>query len=62
MPLVKWCLREFACMMECRKKRMQIVLPIFYNVTPDEVQHQKGEFMAKSLFKHVKDSKAQLED
>ncbi|XP_031378515.1 TMV resistance protein N-like [Punica granatum] len=49
----KWCLKEFAFMMECREARQQIVLPIFYDVTPNEVQHQTGSY-AKAFRQHTK--------
>ncbi|PKI79525.1 hypothetical protein CRG98_000094 [Punica granatum] len=53
----KWCLREFACMMECRKRMKQTVLPIFYDVTPNEVQHPEKGIYAEAFSKHVEDSK-----
>ncbi|XP_031390476.1 TMV resistance protein N-like [Punica granatum] len=49
----KWCLKEFAFMMECREAREQIVLPIFYDVTPNEVQHQTGSY-ARAFRQHAK--------
>ncbi|CAN0880802.1 Disease resistance protein L6 [Linum grandiflorum] len=40
------CLKELARMVECCKgEKGHIILPIFYNVHPEEVQHQKGPFM-----------------
>ncbi|XP_031381911.1 TMV resistance protein N-like [Punica granatum] len=49
----KWCLKEFAFMMECREARKQIVLPIFYDVTPNIVQHQTGSY-ARAFRQHAK--------
>ncbi|XP_056165105.1 TMV resistance protein N-like isoform X1 [Syzygium oleosum] len=40
----KWCLRELICMMDCKKRTSQIVLPIFYKVAPSDVRHLKGNF------------------
>lgn len=40
----KWCLDELAKIMECRKKKDQIVLPVFYHVDPSDVRNQKGSF------------------
>jgi len=40
----QWCLNELVKIMECHKTIGQVVLPIFYNVDPSEVRHQKGEF------------------
>ncbi|XP_031378292.1 TMV resistance protein N-like [Punica granatum] len=49
----KWCLKEFAFMMECREAREQIVLPIFYDVTLNVVQHQTGSY-ARAFRQHAK--------
>lgn len=35
-----------AFMVECRKKRNQLVLPIFFDVAPNEVRHQSGSYAA----------------
>jgi len=40
----QWCLNELVKIMECHRTIGQVVLPIFYNVDPSEVRHQKGEF------------------
>lgn len=40
----KWCLKELAQMVNCRKTRGQKILPIFYDVTPTEVRHQTGNY------------------
>ncbi|XP_034675941.1 disease resistance protein RPV1-like [Vitis riparia] len=40
----KWCLDELAKIMECRKKKDQRVLPVFYHVDPSDVRNQKGSF------------------
>ena len=39
-----WCLDELVQIMECRKKNGQIVLPVFYNIDPSDVEEQKGSF------------------
>ncbi|XP_030476805.2 disease resistance protein L6-like [Syzygium oleosum] len=39
----KWCLRELAQMLECKRIRRQIVLPIFYKVEPSQVRHLTGK-------------------
>uniref|UniRef100_A0A7N2N8D6 ADP-ribosyl cyclase/cyclic ADP-ribose hydrolase n=1 Tax=Quercus lobata TaxID=97700 RepID=A0A7N2N8D6_QUELO len=39
-----WCLNELVKILECRKEMGQTVLPIFYDVGPSEVRHQKGIF------------------
>lgn len=35
-----WCLRELTQMMECMKRKGQIIMPIFYDVEPSEVRYQ----------------------
>jgi len=43
-----WCLDELELIMECNQTRGQIVLPVFYEIDPSDVRHQKGDF-GKSL-------------
>ncbi|KAK7266100.1 hypothetical protein RIF29_18740 [Crotalaria pallida] len=40
----KWCLEELAKIIECMERNNQIVLPVFYNVSPSDVRHQRGEY------------------
>jgi len=40
----KSCLRELAKIMECKKSRGQIVLPVFLGVEPTEVRWQTGSY------------------
>ncbi|XP_072081827.1 disease resistance protein RUN1 isoform X1 [Arachis hypogaea] len=40
----KWCLEELAKIMECSKQNGQIVIPIFHNVDPLWVRHQKESY------------------
>lgn len=51
-----FCLIELAKIMECRKKRGQIVLPVFYDMEATHVRHQSGVFGA-GFAKHKKDSR-----
>ncbi|XP_027337067.1 TMV resistance protein N-like [Abrus precatorius] len=39
-----WCLNELEQIMQCRATYGQVVLPIFYDVDPSDVRHQKGAF------------------
>ncbi|KFK41712.1 hypothetical protein AALP_AA2G163700 [Arabis alpina] len=43
-----WCLDELQMIMELHKKKQLIAVPIFYNVDPSDVRHQKGTFDLKS--------------
>ncbi|XP_024030978.1 disease resistance protein RLM3 [Morus notabilis] len=43
-----WCLNELAQILECKKKRGQIVVPIFYHVDPSDVRKQKGSYTITS--------------
>ncbi|XP_030456116.1 disease resistance protein RPV1-like [Syzygium oleosum] len=38
----RWCLRELAQMLKCKRSRGQIVLPIFYKVEPSQLRHLTG--------------------
>jgi len=40
----QWCLDELVNIMDCRSTTGKIVLPVFYDVDPSEVRHQKGKF------------------
>ncbi|KAL3750124.1 hypothetical protein ACJRO7_011152 [Eucalyptus globulus] len=40
----KWCLRELACIMDCKKSSSHIVLPVFYEVLPSDVRYLNGDF------------------
>ncbi|MCH93596.1 TMV resistance protein N [Trifolium medium] len=39
-----WCLNELQKVMECHKTHGQVVVPVFYDVDPSVVRHQKGDF------------------
>ncbi|KAG2667498.1 hypothetical protein I3760_15G117900 [Carya illinoinensis] len=40
----RWCLDELLKILDCKEMVKQIVLPIFYDVDPLDVRHQKGCF------------------
>ncbi|XP_059638875.1 disease resistance protein L6-like [Cornus florida] len=40
----KWCLRELAQMVDCKRSNGQLILPIFYDVEPSDVRHQSGSY------------------
>ncbi|XP_050132633.1 TMV resistance protein N-like isoform X2 [Malus sylvestris] len=40
----RWCLEELARILECKKSRKQIVLPVFYKVDPSDVRKQTSSF------------------
>ncbi|KAJ9701111.1 hypothetical protein PVL29_006455 [Vitis rotundifolia] len=40
----RWCLDELVKIMKCRKEMKQTVVPIFYDVDPSHVRHQKERF------------------
>ncbi|XP_054794235.1 disease resistance protein RPV1-like [Prosopis cineraria] len=52
-----WTLDELAKIMECKKKRGQHVIPIFYGVSPSDVRHQRGSY-GTDLKRHKKERKA----
>lgn len=48
----RWCLDELLEILECKEKLGLIVLPVFYNVDPSFVRHQKVHFAdARELHK-----------
>ncbi|KAL4557560.1 hypothetical protein LXL04_035743 [Taraxacum kok-saghyz] len=55
-----WCLDELAHIMKCRDTRGQIVIPIFYDVDPNEVRKQKLKY-GKAMAKHELENKPKVE-
>ncbi|OWM88395.1 hypothetical protein CDL15_Pgr003807 [Punica granatum] len=49
-----WCLDEVAEMVDRARSRSQIILPIFYNITPGQVKHQTGNY-EKAFNEYEKD-------
>ncbi|XP_027362362.1 TMV resistance protein N-like [Abrus precatorius] len=47
----KWCLDELVKILECKRMRGQIVLPIFYDIDPSHVRNQTGSY-AEAFVKH----------
>ncbi|XP_020238961.1 toll/interleukin-1 receptor-like protein [Cajanus cajan] len=47
----KWCLEELVKIMECRRTKGQIVVPVFYHVDPSDVRNQTGTY-AEAFAKH----------
>ncbi|CAK8560417.1 unnamed protein product [Lathyrus sativus] len=39
-----WCLDELVKIVECREKKGQVLLPVFYKVDPRIVRHQNGSY------------------
>ncbi|KAM3282976.1 disease resistance protein Roq1-like [Capsicum chacoense] len=52
----KWCLEELAHIIKCRKSMNLTVIPIFYDVSPSDVRHQRSSF-AQSFYEHEKSCK-----
>ncbi|XP_020984734.1 putative disease resistance protein At4g11170 isoform X1 [Arachis duranensis] len=53
----KWCLDELVKIMKCRKEKGQTAIPIFYDVDPSCVRHQRGSYV-DALSGHRKTSSA----
>lgn len=47
----KWCLDELIKILECRKTKGQIVVPVFYDIDPSDVRNQRGSY-AEAFAKH----------
>jgi hypothetical protein len=43
----RWCMLELEKIMEIGRTKGLVVVPVFYEVDPSEVRHQKGEFGEK---------------
>ncbi|XP_059306548.1 TMV resistance protein N-like [Lycium ferocissimum] len=56
----RWCLEELAHIIKCRNELDQIVIPIFYDVSPYDVSHQNSPF-AESFSQHEEKHKDDLE-
>ncbi|KAM5575892.1 hypothetical protein ABKV19_014701 [Rosa sericea] len=54
-----WCLDEIAKVADCMKAMGQKVLPVFYDVDPNEVRRQTGDHFGKAFEKHQKRYKAE---
>ncbi|KAK7261699.1 hypothetical protein RIF29_28016 [Crotalaria pallida] len=52
----KWCLEELVKIIECMAKNKQVVIPVFYNVDPTDVRHQKGTY-GDAFAKHDKNKR-----
>ncbi|XP_059623163.1 probable disease resistance protein RPP1 [Cornus florida] len=39
-----WCLDELVEILECKRSKGQIILPLFYDVKPTDVKKQTGDF------------------
>ncbi|KAI9119925.1 hypothetical protein K1719_009314 [Acacia pycnantha] len=51
----KWCLDELIHILRCKKQQSQQVVPIFYEVDPSHVRHQR-EAYAKAFAQHLKEN------
>ncbi|KAH9726943.1 Disease resistance-like protein DSC1 [Citrus sinensis] len=40
----KWCLYELVKILDCKNMNGQIIIPVFYGVSPSDVRHQTGIF------------------
>jgi hypothetical protein len=50
----KWCLNELKKILECKKYKEQIVIPVFYNIDPSHVRKQTGSYK-HAFAKHRRD-------
>jgi hypothetical protein len=47
----RWCLNELVEILKCKNGKVQIVLPIFYDINPSDVRKQTASF-AEAFVKH----------
>uniref|UniRef100_A0A9I9CIT7 TIR domain-containing protein n=1 Tax=Cucumis melo TaxID=3656 RepID=A0A9I9CIT7_CUCME len=55
-----WCLDELVNIIECKKSKDQIVLPVFYKVDPSDIRKQSGSF-GEALAKHQAKFKTKIQ-
>lgn len=44
-----WCLDELVKILQCMKDMGQLVIPVFYQVDPSDVRHQRGSFQLRRV-------------
>ncbi|CAJ1950914.1 unnamed protein product [Sphenostylis stenocarpa] len=49
-----WCLKELVHILECRRKRGLVVIPVFYKVDPTHIRKLRGSY-EKAFAKHERD-------
>nr|CAN68631.1 hypothetical protein VITISV_003860 [Vitis vinifera] len=57
----RWCLEELVKILECKRKKGQRVIPIFYNINPSDVRYQRGK-IGKAMAKHERNLKENMEE
>ncbi|AES96482.1 putative TIR domain-containing protein [Medicago truncatula] len=55
----KWCLEELMKILEIKKMKGQIVVPIFYDVDPSDVRNQRGSY-AEAFNNHERNFKKKI--
>jgi hypothetical protein len=55
----KFCLEELMKILECKKMKGKMVVPIFYDVDPTDVRNQRGSY-AEAFAKHEKNSEEKI--
>lgn len=56
----RFCLDELVCIFESSRANGQLVLPVFYDVDPSHVRHQKGSY-GEALAVHEKNFNSDME-
>jgi len=49
-----WCLEELVKVLECRKVKGQVVIPVFYKTDPSNIRNQTGSY-ENAFAKHERD-------
>nr|XP_017189520.2 disease resistance-like protein DSC1 isoform X2 [Malus domestica] len=55
-----WCLDELVHILKCKERYRQVVVPVFYNINPSDVQKQHGSY-ADAFAQHQKRFKDSIE-
>ncbi|XP_029125756.1 disease resistance protein RPP5 [Cajanus cajan] len=46
-----WCLEELVKILECKERQKLVLIPVFFNVDPSDVRHQRGTY-GNALIQH----------
>ncbi|KAM2903992.1 hypothetical protein COP2_003762 [Malus domestica] len=57
-PSSTWCLKELVHILKCKERCGQMVIPVFYDVSPSDIRNQQGSYAVAfaGLEKRFKDS------
>ncbi|KAB2602551.1 TMV resistance protein N-like [Pyrus ussuriensis x Pyrus communis] len=63
-PSSTWCLKELVHILKCKERCGQMVIPVFYDISPSDIRNQQGSYAVAfaRLEKRFKDSINQVQE